>query len=785
MMKMNGRMRAARIAIAAGLALLFAGSAMTVAATASGTAVSGAALYLAAAAAAALCALGAVSNGGAVLASLGFVLLAGIYFAGNTAGFAAFKALFASWGGETGEPAQIALGARTLLTCGAFASGTLFFALLNRKELVSMAILLLMTALVGSHAVSETASIAAAVPGLVAAAAAFALTGGVQRDGAAPRVLVPAVLAVVLALALTPAARVTWGPMEAAAERVRGVFEQYFRFTRERIAFSINEEGYDHAGQVGDAVVSMLGGPADPHTDPVMSVDTEVPVLLRGAIRTGYTGYSWVDAAPKSRYLYVDLTHRSIRERVFSPGFEDREGALEAAEISVEMLDEGTSTLFVPGMLSRFDMALSTAVYYNTAGEVFLSRQVQPGDRYGVTGLLPVHGDALRRAVARGEAGGDEHYADLLALHTQLPEGIEAGVYALTMEVVDGLDNPYDRAAAIMEYLRRSMRYTLDTPYPPEGRDFVSWFLLDSREGYCSYYATAMAVMGRIAGLPTRYVEGYLARPGREALTGEDAHAWAEVYFKGVGWIPFDATGGATGRGGTEQQGGDGQSLGGDAGSQEMPSGDFAGDEPETTPTPEPAGGEAENEPTPSPEPEEQPDEAPEESPEAPDIPPEPESEPEALPEGGQPTKKGPSVWAAILLVLALIALAALWVRRRLRSSDPAALCARTRSARQQAMILYRANLTLLGHMGQAPVNGEGPETFAERVAGQLKNPDYAAFVRAVSAFAYGRRPITRDDVEAGQRAYAAFRQGMRFREKLRFGLTRLLRGLGSFEQIP
>ena len=784
MMKMNGRMRAARIAIAAGLALLFAGSAMTVAATASGAAVSGAALYLAAAAAAALCALGAVSNGGAMLASLGFVLLAGIYFAGNTAGFAAFKVLFASWGGEAGDPAQIALGARTLLTCGAFASSALFFALLNRKELVSLAILLLMTALVGSHAVSETASIAAAVPGLVAAAAAFALTGGVQRDGAAPRVLVPAALAVALALALTPAARVTWGPMEAAAERVRGVFEQYFRFTRERIAFSINEEGYDHAGQVGDAVVSMLGGPAEPHTDPVMSVDTGVPVLLRGAIRTGYTGYSWVDAAPKSRYLYVDLTHRSIRERVFSPGFEDREGALEAAEISVEMLDEGTSTLFVPGMLSDFDMALSTAVYYNTAGEMFLSRQVQAGDRYRVTGLLPVHGDALRRAVARGEAGGDERYADILSLHTQLPEGIEAGVYALTMEVVDGLENPYDRATAILEYLRGNMRYTLDTAYPPEGRDFASWFLLDSREGYCSYYATAMAVMGRIAGLPTRYVEGYLARPGREALTGEDAHAWAEVYFKGVGWIPFDATGGATGRGGMAQQDEGGDSLGG-GGTQEMPSGDFAGDEPETTPTPEPAGGGAEDEPTPSPEPENAPDEAPEESPEPQDAPPEPEDAPEELPEDSSPAKKGSSVWAAILLVLVLIALAALWVCKRLRDSDPAALCAKTKSARQQAMILYQANLTLLGHMGQAPVNGEGPETFADRVAGQLKNPDYAAFVRAVSAFAYGRRPITRDDVEAGQRAYAAFRQGMGFKEKLRFGLTRLLRGLGSFEQIP
>ena len=58
--------------------------------------------------------------------------------------------------------------------------------------------------------------------------------------------------------------------VEEAAERVRGVFEQYFHFTQERIAFSINEAGYDHAGEIDGEIVPMLGGPVFLNEDEVM-----------------------------------------------------------------------------------------------------------------------------------------------------------------------------------------------------------------------------------------------------------------------------------------------------------------------------------------------------------------------------------------------------------------------------------------------------------------------------------------------------------------------------------
>ena len=789
---LTNRARLDRSAIAAVLALLFAGSATVVAASALGVAVWAPGLYAAALVAVALCVAGQLT-GGAIIASLGFVAVAGLYLATHGAGLTGLRELFAQWSGQAAGSAGAAEGGRLLLTCASFTFGVLFFVLLSHNEFVSVAIVLLLAVLVACHAMSQSASLGAAAPGLVAAAAAFALTGGVQRDFSALRVLLPAALALALALALVPGGRMTWRPLEDAAERVRNMFEQYFRFTHERIAFSINEEGYDHAGEVGDAVVSMLGGPATPHTDPVMSVHTDADVLLRGAIRTAYTGYSWVDAVPKSRFLYYDLTHRVTRERLFIPpaALDD---ALLKVDVSVEMLDDGTSTLFVPGMMDEFRMDLSTAVYYNTAGEVFLSRAVQRGDSYRLRALLPEMSDALRRAVIDGEEAEDERYQDILERHIMLPEGIDGGVYSLTMRVIEGAENPWDRAVAIMRFLRENMRYTLQPETPPRDRDFVSHFLLDSREGYCSYYASAMAVMGRIAGLPTRYVEGYLARPGVEVLTGENAHAWAEVYFRGVGWIPFDATGGNTGSGNTDgitpqppEAGGSGTGDAAEGGGLGY-DGDYnpAGDAP--TPSPEPDGTLPPEAPedTPTPEPGDAPDGQDEDGPE--DEPEEtPEEAPDEAPPEGEGMRRGGGPWWLLLVIaaLALVAVTVRWVRKRLRLSDPAALCGSVRSYGEAAMILYRANLTVLAHLGQAPMGGETPAAFAERASEQLKNDDFAAFATAVSDASYGRQPLKRADIDAGLRAYEGFRRALGLKESARFMWTRVFRGLGDFERIP
>lgn len=106
--------------------------------------------------------------------------------------------------------------------------------------------------------------------------------------------------------------------------------------------------------------------------------------------------------------------------------------------------------------------------------------------------------------------------------------------------------NRFDLALDMAQYLSDHYNYTLSPAPVPDGVDFVDWFI-STGEGYCTYFASAMAQMARYAGIPSRYAEGYAlvnaerGDGGEYLLTGEQAHAWAELYFDGVGFVPFDA----------------------------------------------------------------------------------------------------------------------------------------------------------------------------------------------------------------------------------------------------
>jgi len=74
------------------------------------------------------------------------------------------------------------------------------------------------------------------------------------------------------------------------------------------------------------------------------------------------------------------------------------------------MLKNGTSTLFVPHRLSDFSMSIENAVYYNSIGEVFLSREVEPGDRYTLSARVPSDENALITLVGALAGSEDEGY---------------------------------------------------------------------------------------------------------------------------------------------------------------------------------------------------------------------------------------------------------------------------------------------------------------------------------------------------------------------------------------
>lgn len=104
---------------------------------------------------------------------------------------------------------------------------------------------------------------------------------------------------------------------------------------------------------------------------------------------------------------------------------------------------------------------------------------------------------------------------------------------------------PYAKVRALSDFFAApSFQYSLSTVDGDSGSDLIDF--LTNRTGYCQQYAAAMAVMMRVAGVPSRVVVGYThAAPdaqGRFAVTNRDAHAWVEGWFSGVGWVPFDPT---------------------------------------------------------------------------------------------------------------------------------------------------------------------------------------------------------------------------------------------------
>jgi hypothetical protein len=143
------------------------------------------------------------------------------------------------------------------------------------------------------------------------------------------------------------------------------------------------------------------------------------------------------------------------------------------------------------------------------------------------------------------------------AIHLSLPVGFPQSVTDLATEVIKaatgfsgqetfsiGADQPYLVARALQDWFRSEFTYSLDIP-SGHGSSALERFLED-RIGYCEQFAAAFVAMARSQGLASRVAVGYTPgiqrRPGVYSVQGRHAHAWPEVWFDGLGWVPFEPT---------------------------------------------------------------------------------------------------------------------------------------------------------------------------------------------------------------------------------------------------
>lgn len=395
------------------------------------------------------------------------------------------------------------------------------------------------------------------LPRVYARYVAMNSSGKGEKRASMQIIAVPAaVLALVLCLAVTPEDTTGWqskgltnfftdlgyllgGPFQSAPGAASN--------------FSLSRLGLQPQGD-------RLGGPAELTDDKMLTVLSDRPVLLRGSVKDLYTGQNWAVGGHDGDFRHGSLFWRRYRREAF--GLDKPLGGREARQLYAALTSNlhldvtyntnRFSTLFAAGNVSTAEFAdgrISEERYFNMRSELYLHLRIPSGVTLDVDASVwnprtPEFDEDFLRLETLALGARDEQMEQLLGRYTTLPDDLPEPVAALAEEITADCATPYEKARAIQAWLGENCTYTLEPPEPPEDTDFVAHFL-ETREGYCTYYASAMAVLARCAGLPSRYVTGFgLERDtGRErtyTATGKTAHAWAEIYFHGVGWMEFD-----------------------------------------------------------------------------------------------------------------------------------------------------------------------------------------------------------------------------------------------------
>jgi protein-glutamine gamma-glutamyltransferase len=135
----------------------------------------------------------------------------------------------------------------------------------------------------------------------------------------------------------------------------------------------------------------------------------------------------------------------------------------------------------------------------------------------------------------------------LLSSYLTVPRSMSPRVGELARTITEGKIGPMAKALAIVEWLQKTHQYTTDLRRNSSVADPLEDFLFHQSAGHCEYFASATAVLLRLAGVPSRYVNGFLGGEWNDLgkyLTIRDnrAHSWAEAYLGPAGWVRIDAT---------------------------------------------------------------------------------------------------------------------------------------------------------------------------------------------------------------------------------------------------
>lgn len=293
----------------------------------------------------------------------------------------------------------------------------------------------------------------------------------------------------------------------------------------DRATVGVDTEGF------GD--LSLLVRGQLPNT-PLLKVPLSSPPLWRGTFFRSYTGNSWENVEEPPTIL--DGPTVAIPTIADDPIPTD--GTTRRDRVEVEP-DARGGLIWSPGVPTRVSgpfLQVRRVVRGQQNVRVFSGTGLST---YQVTSVVP-QTSPQRLEAASGSDPVNRAWIDL-------PVELPTEVSTLAHQITAGSTDRYEQVTAIEQYLRSHETYTLNAPIPTGGRDAVDDFLFHTHLGFCELFASAEAVMLRTLGVPARLVSGlaYGVPDGSKRLyTAENAHAWVEVYYPGVGWSPTDPTAG-------------------------------------------------------------------------------------------------------------------------------------------------------------------------------------------------------------------------------------------------
>jgi len=197
----------------------------------------------------------------------------------------------------------------------------------------------------------------------------------------------------------------------------------------------------------------------------------------------------------------------------------------------------------VPPTVYDLSLEFQSEVYTDVLGEFYLPQggnEFVQNDNYTVM----FYDDTAKFETSQSYNYIEGYNISMLTL----PDNLKEKLNALSLQIVKGANNDYEKAVAIENYFRNNdFKYVLNPEHAPNDIDPVEYFLFDSKKGNCTLFASAMVLLARAAGIPAKYDAGFLTvnsdnKNGSIYVRVKDAHAFPELYLTNWGWKVFEPT---------------------------------------------------------------------------------------------------------------------------------------------------------------------------------------------------------------------------------------------------